>query len=140
MCHSKKESGKRKIAEGIEQTNKKDLERFEKGNLKIPWYTDKRAKMKEKIKKEYPRRTRNLLETKLYRRNIIKEINIRAVSLVWHRLYVSRKEGGRGLASIEESIDTSMRCLEDYIKKSKKDYLQRPETTETRQWSTENNN
>ena len=32
------------------------------------------------------------------------------------RLYVSRKEGGRGLASIEDSIDTSIR-LEDYIEK-----------------------
>ena len=32
------------------------------------------------------------------------------------RLYVSRKEGGRGLASIEDSIDASIR-LEDYIEK-----------------------
>ena len=33
------------------------------------------------------------------------------------RLYVSRKEGGRGLASIEDSIDTSIQRLEDYIEK-----------------------
>ena len=32
------------------------------------------------------------------------------------RLYVSRKEGGRGLASIEDSVDASIR-LEDYIEK-----------------------
>ena len=32
------------------------------------------------------------------------------------RLYVSRKEGGRGLASSEDSIDASIR-LEDYIEK-----------------------
>ena len=38
--------------------------------------------MKEKIKEEYFRRTRKLLETKLYSRNLIKEINIWAVSLV----------------------------------------------------------
>ena len=38
--------------------------------------------MKEKIKKEYFRRTRKLLETKLYSRNLIKGINIWAVSLV----------------------------------------------------------
>ena len=33
------------------------------------------------------------------------------------RLYVSRKEGGRGLASIEDSVDTSIQRLKDYIKK-----------------------
>ena len=35
------------------------------------------------------------------------------------RPYISRKEGGRGLDSIEDSVDTSIRRLEDYIKKSK---------------------
>ena len=33
------------------------------------------------------------------------------------RLYVSRKEGGRGLASIEDSIDTSIQQLGDYREK-----------------------
>ena len=33
------------------------------------------------------------------------------------RLYVSRKEGGRGLASIEDSVDTSIQRLENYIEK-----------------------
>ena len=33
------------------------------------------------------------------------------------RLYVSRKEGGRGLASIEDNVDASIRQLEDYIEK-----------------------
>ena len=33
------------------------------------------------------------------------------------RLYVSRKEGGRGLASIEDSIDASIQRLEDYTEK-----------------------
>ena len=33
------------------------------------------------------------------------------------RLYVSRKEGGRGLASIGDSVDTSIQQLEDYIQK-----------------------
>ena len=33
------------------------------------------------------------------------------------RLYVPRKEGGIGLASIEDSIDTSIQRLEDYIEK-----------------------
>ena len=33
------------------------------------------------------------------------------------RLYVPRKEGGRGLASIEDSVDTSIQRLEEYIEK-----------------------
>ena len=33
------------------------------------------------------------------------------------RLYVSRKEGGRGLASIEDSVDASIQRLKDYIQK-----------------------
>ena len=33
------------------------------------------------------------------------------------KLYVSRKEGGRGLARIEDSVDTSIQRLEDYIEK-----------------------
>ena len=33
------------------------------------------------------------------------------------RLYVPRKEGGRGLASIEDSVDTPIQRLEDYIEK-----------------------
>ena len=33
------------------------------------------------------------------------------------RLYVSRKEGGRGLTSIEDSVDASIQRLEDYLEK-----------------------
>ena len=33
------------------------------------------------------------------------------------RLYVPRKERGRGLVSIEDSVDTSIQRLEDYIEK-----------------------
>ena len=33
------------------------------------------------------------------------------------RLYISRKEGGRGLASIEDSVDASIQRLEDNIEK-----------------------
>ena len=33
------------------------------------------------------------------------------------RLYVSRRDTGRGPASIEDSVDTSIRGLEDYIEK-----------------------
>ena len=34
-----------------------------------------------------------------------------------NRLYVSRKKGGRGLASIEDSVDISIQRLEDYSQK-----------------------
>ena len=34
-----------------------------------------------------------------------------------NRQYVPRKEGERGLASIEDSVDTSIQRLEDYIEK-----------------------
>ena len=44
--------------------------------------TIKQVEMKEKIKKEYLRRTRKLLETKLYSRNLIKGINACAFPLV----------------------------------------------------------
>ena len=44
--------------------------------------TIKQMKMKEKIKKEYLKRTRKLLETKLYCRKLFKGINTWAVSLV----------------------------------------------------------
>ena len=33
------------------------------------------------------------------------------------RLYVSRKEGRRGLTGIEDSVDASIQWLEDYIEK-----------------------
>ena len=49
-----------------------------------------------------------------------------------NRLNVSRKEGGRGLANIENSVDASIRGLEDHIKSAKKkDKLQQPETALT---------
>ena len=43
------------------------------------------------------------------------------------RLYMPKK-GGRGLASIQNSVDTSIQRLEDSIKRAEEDGLQRPET------------
>ena len=115
--------------------------------------TIKQEERKEKIQKEYLRRTRKLLETKFNRRNLIKGINTWAVPLVrysgpflkWtrdevkqmdqrtrklmtmhkalhprdevERLYVSRKEGGRALARIEDIVDASIQRFEEYIQK-----------------------
>ena len=44
--------------------------------------TIKQVEMKEKIEKVYLRRTRKLLETKPYRRNLVKEINTWAIPFV----------------------------------------------------------
>ena len=115
--------------------------------------TIQQVEMKDKIKKEYLRRTRKLLETKLSCRNLIKGINTWAIPLIrysgpfvkWNReelkqmdqrtrklmtmhkalhprdvvdrLFVSRKEGGRGLASIEDCVDVPTQRLEDSIEK-----------------------
>ena len=111
------------------------------------------VEIKDTIRKEYLRRTRKLLETKLSSRKLIKGINTWAVPLVrysgpflkWtgdehkqmdqrsrklmtmhkalhsrddvNRLYVSRTEARRGLASIEVSVDASIQRLEGYIEK-----------------------
>ena len=99
--------------------------------------------MKGKVKKEYLRRTRKLLETKLNSRNLIKGINNWAVPVIRYsgpflkwtkelrrinqrtrklmmmhkalhprddkdRLYVSRKEGGRDLANIEDCVEATI--------------------------------
>ena len=54
------------------------------------------------------------------------------------RLYVSRKEGGWGLASIEDSVDASIQRLEDYVDKNMKDdSLQPLETILIIRWTTE---
>ena len=78
---------KRQITEGIERSNQERIRTLDEnetyeyvGILKA--YNIKQVKMKEKIRKEYLRCTRKHLETKFFSRNLIKEINTRAVSLV----------------------------------------------------------
>ena len=143
-------SGKRHMTDGMELPNHDKIrtlgenETYEYLGI-LEADTIKQAEMKDKIRKEYPRRTRKLLETKLSSRNLIKGINTWAVPLVrysgrflkWTRdelkqmdqrtrklmtthkalhprddvniLYVSRKERGNGLASIEDSVDASIK-------------------------------
>ena len=151
-------SGKQHLTDGMEQPNQDKIRTLvENETYKylgiLEADTIKQVEMKDKIQKEYLRRTRKLLETKLYCRNLIKGINSWAVPLVryswaflkWTRdelkqmdqttrklmtmhkalhprddvdnLCVSRKEGGRGLASIEDSVDASIQRLEDYKQK-----------------------
>ena len=52
-------------------------------------------------------------------------------------MYQEKKKGGRGLTNIEDSLDTSIRRLENYTKRTKKSSSQRPEATQTTQRSTE---
>ena len=158
MCHARHEKWKRHMTDGMELLNHDRIRTLEEketykylGILEAD--TIKQVQMKDTIWKEYLRRTRKLLETKLSSRNLIKGMNTWAVPLVrysgpflkWTReelkqmdqrtrelmtmhkalhprddidwLYVFRKEGGRGLASIEDTVDTSIQRLEDYIEK-----------------------
>ena len=76
-------SGKRHMTEGIELLNQEKIRTFgEKETYKyleiVEADTIKQVEMKEKIKK----RTRKLLETKLYSRNLMKAINTWAVPLL----------------------------------------------------------
>ena len=151
-------SGKQHITDGMELPNQDKIRTLrEKETYKylgiLETDTIKQVEMKDKIQKEYLRRTRKLIDTKISSRNLIKGINTRAVTFVRYsgpffkrtrdklkqmdqrtrklmtmhkalhprddidRLYVSRKEGGRGLASIEDSVDAFIQRLEDYIEK-----------------------
>ena len=80
-------SGKRHFTDGMELLNQDKIRTL--GEKEIYKYlgilgadTIKQVAMKEKIQKEYFRRTRKLLKTKLYCRNLIKGINTWAVHLV----------------------------------------------------------
>ncbi len=80
-------SGKRHMTDGMDLPNHDRIRTLEEkepykylGILEAD--TIKQVQMKDMIRKEYLRRTRKLLKTKLSSRNLIKEINIWAVFLV----------------------------------------------------------
>ena len=80
-------SDKRHLTDGMERSNQDKIRTLGQnetykylGILKAD--TIKQVEMKDKIQKDYLRRTGKLLETKLFRRNLIKRINTVAVSLV----------------------------------------------------------
>ena len=151
-------SGKRHMTDGMDLPNPDRIRTLEENETYkysgiLEADTIKQLQMKDMIRKEYLRRTRKLLETKLSSRNLIKGINNWAVLLVRYsgpfpkwtreelkqmdqrtrklmtmhkalptrnevdRLYVSRKEGGGGLSSIEDTVDAYIQWLEDYIEK-----------------------
>ena len=151
-------SGKRHMTDGMELSNHDKIRTLEENETYkylgiLEADTIKQVQRKDTIRKEYLRRTRKLLETKLSSRSLIKGINTWAVPLVGYsrpflkwtrdelkrkdqrtrklmtmhkalhprddvdRLYVSRKVGGRRLASIEDTVDASIQRLEDYKEK-----------------------
>ena len=73
-------------------------------SLNFPTYKSIQSKIILSLKNKIDERTRKLMtmHEALHPRDDV------------DRLYVSRKEGGRGLASIEDSVDASIRP-EDYI-------------------------
>ena len=80
-------SGKRHRTDGMELPNQDRIRTLgEKESYKylgiLEANTIKQEQMKDKIQKEYLRRTRKILETKFFRSNLLKEINTRAVPLV----------------------------------------------------------
>ena len=87
MCHAdnekpeKRNNGRNRTAKSQkirilgEKENSKDLGMLEANTVKI-------SEMKEKIRNEYFRRTRKLLEFKLCSRNLIKGINTWAVPFI----------------------------------------------------------
>ncbi|XP_068697162.1 uncharacterized protein [Montipora foliosa] len=110
--------------------------------------------MKETVTKEYKRRIRKILETKLNGGNLVKATNTWAIpllrysaaSLDWRkselqdldrktrklltmhnglhpksnvdRIYIPREEGGRGLISVEDCVESATLGLERYINDS----------------------
>ena len=114
----------------------------------------KHQEMKDKVMKEYKRRVRKILETKLNAGNLIKGINTWAVSLLRYsaafldwtkfemeqldrqtrklmtmhnalhpksnvdRLYLPRKDGGRGLLGVEDTVNIAKVSLKRYVNNS----------------------
>ena len=82
-------SGKRHFTDGMELPNQDKIRTLgEKKTFKYLGISEtdiiKQEEMKVKIKKEYFRRIRKLLKTKLYSRNLITRINTWAALLVWY--------------------------------------------------------
>ena len=136
----KMKSGKRHLPDEIELPNKDKIKTLGENDAYkylgiLEAETIKQVEMKDKIQNEYLGRTRKLLETKFSSRNLIKGINTWAVPpviysgpfLKWtkdelrrddvDRLYASRKEWGRGLDNIGDSVNASIQRLEDYTEK-----------------------
>ena len=117
-------------------------------------------KMRLNVSKEYIRRLRKTLKSKLNSRNLVRGVNTWVVSLLrysaafvsWRKselqtkdrktrklftiyralylksdvaiLYIPRKEGGRGLISIENCVELEITGLEVYVHRNEKRLIQ----------------
>ena len=97
-------SRERQLTEGMELPNQDKIRAPEEKEtykyLGILEPDTIKQEMKEKIKKEYFRRTRNILKSKQYSRNVIKGINTWAINLVdtsIQRLYDDTEKCGEWL-------------------------------------------
>ena len=159
--------GKGKIMKsvGIELPDGKVIKSLQEGEsylyLRI-FEADKflEEKMKLNVSKEYIRRLKNVLKSKLNGGNLVRGVNTWAVSLIrysaafvsWRkselqaidrktremftmykalhpksdvdRLYIPTKEGGRGLISIEDSVELAIRGLEVHVHGSEERLIQ----------------
>ena len=133
ICHDSKEKQETTHTDRIELPNPDKIRTLrEKEPYKylgiLEADTIKQVKIKDKIKKEYPKKTRKLHETKLYCRKLFLrkilrtflEVDQRTQKLMTmpkalhprddvDRLYL---EGERGLTIIEDSVDSSVQRLE----------------------------
>ena len=77
-------SGKRHFTDGMERPNQNKIRRLREKEMYKYLQADtmKQEEVKEIVKKEYFRRTRKLIETKLNSTNLIKGINTWAVPLL----------------------------------------------------------
>ena len=150
------EEGKIVKSVGIELPDGKVIKSLQEGEsykylgiLEADKFLEERMKLN--VSKEYNRRLRKVLKSKLNGKNLVHGVNAWAVSLLrysaafvnWRkselevidrktsklftiygalhpksdvdRLYIPRKEGGRGLISIKDCVKLAIRCLEVYV-------------------------
>ena len=159
------EKGKIVKSVGIELPDGKVIKSLQQGEshkylgiLEADKFLEERMKLN--VSKEYIRRLRKVLKSKLNGRNLVCGVNTWAVSLIrysaafasWRkselqaidrktrklltmyqtlhpksdvdRLYIPRKEGGRGLISIEDCVELEIRGLEVYVHRSEERFIQ----------------
>ena len=159
------EKGKIVKSVGIELTDGKVIKSLQKGEsykylgiLEAERFLGE--EMKLKVSKEYFRRLKKVLKSKLIGGNLVQGVNTWAVSLLrysaafisWRkcelqaidrktrklftiygglhpksdvdRLYIPRKDGGRGLIAIEDCVELAVRGLEVYVHGSEERLLQ----------------
>ena len=159
------EKGKIVKSVGIELPDGKVIKSLQEGEsykylgiLEADKFLEERRKLN--VSKEYIRRLRKVLKSKLNGGNLVHRVNAWAVSLLrysaafvsWRkseleaidrktrklftiygalhpksdvdRLYITRKEGGRGLISIKDCVEVAIRGLEVYVHGSEERLIQ----------------